>query len=256
MTRWMLIVGLVLASLGDAHADDPLAKPNAAEAREHLSRGNKLYNVRSFEEAIAEYKAGALIESVPVWDYNLGQCYRQLGKYQEAIWHYERFLARAQPTGEIRDAITGFISQMKSELDQKAKTQQPTAPAPSLVEPSRLPPAVEPSPREPAEQWYQDGFGWGMAGVGVLGIATGALLLVDASSLFDDANANPDATERDSLRDKGDTRQLLGGVIGAVGGALLVTGAIKLVVHSDPPTSSTSWNVGASPTGIVVFGAF
>jgi hypothetical protein len=115
---------------------NPLAKPAAAEARNHLVLGNKLYGVRSFDEAAAEYKAGALVEPAPVFDYNLGQCFRQLGKYQEAIWHYERFLTRGNPQGELLDAVNGFIAQMKSELEKRAMTQKPTEPAPSPAAPA------------------------------------------------------------------------------------------------------------------------
>src|SRR5262249_22520143 len=82
------------------------------------------------DQAVEEYKAGALVEAAPIFDYNLGQCYRQLGKYQEAIWHYERFLATGNPQGEVFDAVNGFIAQMKSELDKQAMTQKPTEPAP------------------------------------------------------------------------------------------------------------------------------
>jgi hypothetical protein len=49
-------------------------------AREHLIRGNRLYNTRAFDAAIEAYKAGALAEPAPVFDYNLGQTYRQLGR--------------------------------------------------------------------------------------------------------------------------------------------------------------------------------
>jgi hypothetical protein len=98
-------------------------------------RGNRLYGIRSFDQAIEEYKAGVLVEAAPVFDYNLGQCFRQLGKYQEAIWHdelwhYERFITRGDPQGEVLDVVNGFLAQMKSELDKKAMPQKPTGPGP------------------------------------------------------------------------------------------------------------------------------
>jgi tetratricopeptide (TPR) repeat protein len=86
---WSVAALLGLLFIASAARADPFAKPATPEAREHLTRGNRLYGVRSFEEAIAEYKAGALVEPAPVFDYNLGQCFRQLRRYREALWYYE-----------------------------------------------------------------------------------------------------------------------------------------------------------------------
>src|SRR5690348_7410836 len=97
--KWFVVlISFIVASKAVAGFADPLGKPSKTEARDHLDRGNNLYNIGSFEDAIIEYKAGALIEPAPVFDYNLGQSYRQLGKYQEALWHYDRFLNKGQPT--------------------------------------------------------------------------------------------------------------------------------------------------------------
>jgi len=106
--RWFVVVACFAGLFGGnlAFAGNPLARPTKREARGHLDRGNKLYNLRSFDEAIAEFKAGAIIEAVPVFDYNLGQAYRQLGKYEDALWHYDRFLNYGHPTGQLLDAVT------------------------------------------------------------------------------------------------------------------------------------------------------
>lgn len=77
--RWLVVTGCLLLLGGVATAGNPLARPAKREAREHLDRGNRLYHTRSFDEAIVEYKAGALIEPATVFDYNLAQAYRQLG---------------------------------------------------------------------------------------------------------------------------------------------------------------------------------
>src|SRR5882724_11088677 len=112
--RWLVVIACFVGVFGGnaAFAGKPLARPTNHEACEHLDRGNKLYNLRSFDEAIREFKAGALIESAPVFDYNLGQAYRQLGKYKDALWHYDRFLNYGRPTGELLDAVTGFMAEM------------------------------------------------------------------------------------------------------------------------------------------------
>ena len=203
------VVVLSLISAVTSAYGDPLSKPSAPEARNHLLRGNRFYGIRSFDEAVAEYKEGALIEPAPVFDYNLGQCFRQLGKYKEAIWHYERFLTRANPQGELLDTVNNFIAQMKAELDKKAMTQQPTEPAPLPSSPARDAPAPS-----HGEVWYDDTWGWALSGAGVVGVAVGGGLLANAASLNGNANMTTNQQERDRLRDQEHNRNVLGAITG------------------------------------------
>lgn len=255
---WLVLVFLVS---GTAHADDPLAKPKNATAREHLSQGNKLYRLREFEKAIDEYKAGALREDAHVFLYNLGQCYRQLGKYEDAIWHYERFLSRAAPTGDLKAAVDDFVRQMKGELEKKAMSQPPTEPAPDTPTTSTT---DTPQPSAPlglqarAEPWYSDGFGWGLSGVGLVGVSVGGYLLLDAADLDDQANVEDRQELRNQLRDKASSRRLAGTIIGLGGLGLLATGVVKLVIHTSPTGERTasSWGLGITTNGVQVFGRF
>ena len=251
-------MGCLLGFLGTARADDPLAKPKDPVAQEHLSQGNKLYRLRDFDKAIEEYKAGALKEDAPVFLYNLGQCYRQLGKYEDAIWHYERFLSRAQPTGDMRTAVEDFVKQMKSELDKKAMSQPPTEPAPEPNKPkpeTRQP--IAPPPAAPVDPWYADGLGWTFAGAGLLATGIGGYLLLDSNDLYDQANQEARQDVRNQLRTQADNRRL-GGIITGIGGvALLTAGIIKLAIHpSDARAPDTALNVGVSSNGIFVLGRF
>jgi len=272
LVRSIVVALLLLVGTTPAHAGDPFAKPAAAEAREHLSKGNKLYSVRDFEKAIDEYKAGALVEQTPIFDYNLGQCYRQLGKYDDAIWHYERFRSRAQPTGDVLDAVNGFIASMKAELEKRAKTQPPIEAAPASLTNTSASGASRSSANTNGTTTLSttssatpvsrgpDWFGIGLVSAGSVGVLVGGGLLWNASSLRSDANKTADQTERDALYEKADTRTLVGGIVGGVGVAVLATGVIKLVIgrSSGDGTSSTSasWNVGASSSSFYVFGRF
>jgi hypothetical protein len=242
-------------AMPSAHAG-PLEKPTLTEARNHLVLGNKLYNVRSFDEAVAEYKAGALVESAPVFDYNLGQCYRLTGKYQEAIWHYERFLARGKPEGKLLDSVTDFLSQMRSELDKKAMTQTPTEPAPtqapvSPVQLSHTQPATQPS-----EYWYADKLGWAITAAGVASTAVGAGFLLNGANLSDQADGNPSQQERNALYSKSSTRNVLGIVFGVGGAGLLVTGVVKLAIHSDQPSRGVGLTIAPTANGLMAFGRY
>lgn len=241
---------------GPAHADDALAKPANAEARDHLGKGNTLYRVGDFAKAIEEYKAGALAEDAPVFLYNLGQCYRQLGQYEQAIWQYERFLSRAQPTGDLRAAVEAHITQMKGELEKKAMTQPPNEPGGSQTQP--------PEPERPTvvgtnhvDAWYADGAGWALAGSGLLATSVGGYLLLDAADLDDQANTEDRQDVRNQLRDKASTRRVIGGITGTAGVGLLIAGTVKLVLRpSVTDDKQASWSVAPTTNGVVVFGRF
>ena len=249
-------LAMLLALSRTAQADDALAKPTRAESREHFTAGNRLYRMREFEKAIDHYKAGALEEDVPVFHYNLGQCYRMLGRYPDAIWHYERFLERAKPPGAIREAVDEFLRQMKDELAKKATTQPPVEPAPDVMPRSAGSP--EPRPAERGEHWYVDRPGWVLAGTGALGAGLGIALLVNANGIEERSNSELSHGGRIELRERAKDRRLIGTVVGIAGGTALVTGIAKLAIHrKDREHAITaSLDLGASRASVIVMGRF
>ncbi len=223
---------LAVAALADS-SSDPLAKPQSSQAREHLAKGNKLYVIREFRAAIDEYKAGALIEDAPVFQYNLAQAYRLSGQYEEALWHYDRFVKRTRPVDPLKSSIEQFTIQMKAELEKLATKQQPLDAAP--MPPSPTAPASEPAaqPSGRPSHWYQDRLGWGLTGTGTVltGVAVG--LLIHARGLEDDALQEPRESERASLQDRASTRRIAGYLLGSAGLAAIGAGTFKLAIHRE-----------------------
>ena len=151
--RLALITAVVLVPLffgvpvarADGDINAQLGQPTMPAAVEHLKAGNGFYKIGEFDSAIEEYKAGSLAEPVGVFQFNLAQAYRQQGNYEKAIWHYERFIAMQQPTGELKTMIDGFLTTMRAELDRAAAHQPPNEPGPGLTasEPATPPAATE-----------------------------------------------------------------------------------------------------------------
>jgi tetratricopeptide (TPR) repeat protein len=248
---------LVLGASSPAFADPPIQRPNDPVAIDHLDKATKLYNVQAFEQAVEEYKAGALVDPAPVFDYDLGQCYRQLHRYKEAIWHYQRFLKASPQTPEHDEAVKKFIDQMQAELDQKAMTAPPTEDANASAAPTPAPVVV--APAQPVVQSTQrDWLGWGLAGTGVVAIGVSTYFLLDARSLDNRSNTEPGQTEQHALRDDAHGRRLVGGVIGGVGAAAVIAGIAKLVL--DPGTTdrsqTSSIRVGVTSNGFAIAGRF
>lgn len=246
----------LLLLLGISSADDSLAKPTDAIAREHISKGNKLYQLGEFAQAVEEYKAGALAQDAPVFYFNLGQCYRQLGAYKEAIWQYERFLARGKPTGKVKEAVEAFLVQMKSELEQKAKTQPPLEAAPESLPSQPVQSVVQATAIERGPPWYKDNWGWGLTASGVVAGGLSGLLFWSGVNLDNDANEEPDRARQDELHDRADTRRIFGVVAGIGGAALIATGVIKLAITSVDRPTQAAWHLGISHKGVTVLGRF
>jgi hypothetical protein len=263
----LVIVMLALANPRAAVGDDEIAKPAKAEAKAQLTAGAGLYRAREFEKAIEKFKAGVVVEDAPIFHFNLGQAYRQLGRYEESIWHFERFLRRANPLPtKYKDAVESLVRDMKAEMERKAMTRPPVEPADGetkdvVVKPS-TPSTVAAAPAVPLADtppWYADGLGWGLAGTGVAATGVSLFLLVRASSLDDDANAEPTQTRQDELRDQAGSRRLAGTIIGVVGAGALVTGVIKLALTSDRSSAngeSSAVSFGFTSNGVAVLGRF
>ena len=267
--RWFVVAGCMLFLGGIAAAGNPLARPAKREAREHLDRGNRLYNTRSFDEAIVEFKAGALIEPASVFDYNLAQAYRQLGKYKEAIWHYERFLNYGHPAGELLDAVHSFLDEMRAQLANRALTMLPAEPVPPRADRAAQAAATPPPPsteprrsRASSEDSSRsaagtDCFTWSMVGSGMAAMAGAGALFLSSSHLSDEANMEPDTRRRNQLHDQARTRSTIGVVVGVGGVGLATAGVIKLLLHArEAPPRAAVLDIAVTTNGAFVVGHF
>lgn len=276
MTRAVSVCCLLVAWIAiapPAIADAP-KRLKTEQARKLLDEGNRLYDVRAFAEAVEKFKAGAVIEPAPVFDYNLAQSYRQLGQYSEAIWHYKRYIDTGHPRAEKLAAIRGFIDQMQAELDHKAMSQPPTEmlgrePSEPAAAPTPLP-AISPRSAEPRRvesnevaadrsrgRWRW--LGLALTAGGLVGGGVTTWLAVSAHSLNSDAqDPTRTSSERRDLVDRADSRRQTALVLGIGSGVALAAGVITLAIVARGPsqTSSTAWNLGFTGNGIAVLGSF
>jgi tetratricopeptide (TPR) repeat protein len=264
---WIRVVLLLCALASTARADDPaLAQPKEPNARLHFTRGNRLYRARKLEDAVAAYQAGAALEPAPVFDFNLGQCYRKLGRSADAIRHYERFLERGRPASQLHDLVTSFLRQMSEAQDREQPLLQPPPPVASLPRSPvdrtgavALPTTARSTSIEAlGERWYVDRLGWGLVAGGVATAGVAVYLRMRASDLHATAGAVLDEDRRLELRDAAHVRSAGGAVLGVGGGVLLVAGTIRLAFHlkAAPRLRAASWHIDLSSRGAAVFGRF
>lgn len=283
IVRALLLVTLVgLCIPRDAVADPPatrsLAAPKNTSARVRLQAGNQAYAASRWENAIEEYQAGASLEAAPIFDFNLGQAHRKLGRYERALIHYERFIKIGKPTGDVLDTVEGLCAEMRAHLANRALTMPPTGAAPlpergtasrspastavsSVEKPPSTPRSLQPDqdavstrselPHRTPTRWV----GWTSAGIGVAAVGASGYLFLRAGSMQDDAENEPDVRHRIELRDGAQTRRLAGTITGIGGVALLATGVVLLATHNSSPGDRTV-QAGVSGTNVVVFGRF
>lgn len=108
----LAVIGLVLALAAPARADDAATKA----ARKHFGKGEKLFQLGKFDEALVEYEAAYEQKPLPGFLYNIAQCHRNLGNYKQAIFGYRSYL-RQVPDAANREAVEALID----ELDEKQR---------------------------------------------------------------------------------------------------------------------------------------
>ena len=163
MTRpWYLAVLLAFVV---ALAPRPAAAEDAAmrAAKRHYERGEKLFALGKFDEALDEYQKAFDAKPLPGFLFNIGQCYRNLGETDSAIFTYKKFL-KLDPDAPNREKVQATIDKLEEE---KARGESERL---KLTEPKREPPPVE-RPVESGTPIYKKWWFW--TGIAVVGVAGG-----------------------------------------------------------------------------------
>ena len=101
---------LLLALVRAAYAEDPAERA----AKRHYERGQKLYNLQKFDEALEQFQKAFDASPLPGFLFNIGQCHRNLGDYDAAIFSFKRYL-KLDPEADNREQVEELID----ELEQK-----------------------------------------------------------------------------------------------------------------------------------------
>src|ERR1039457_1372316 len=78
------LAGLVIVAVCGAVSSRALCAENdKVVARAHYETATRIYDLREYAKALDEYKAAYLAKSVPSLLFNIGQCFRKLGRESE-----------------------------------------------------------------------------------------------------------------------------------------------------------------------------
>ena len=135
-------------------ADDPTMR----SAKRHFERGEKLFALGKFDQALDEYQEAFDAKPIPDFLFNIGQCYRNLGDYQQAIFSYKKFL-KLDPETPNREHVQELIADLQEKIDQGDSKRFRFDKGPE--------PVAEAGPTPIYKKW------WFWTGVAVVGVAGG-----------------------------------------------------------------------------------
>lgn len=146
------VVGVLLSALCALPPTLVAAQDAEQQARGHFRRGETHFAVGRFAAALKEYMAAYELKPLPGFLFNIGQCHRNLGHFEEAVFSFKRYL-RLKPDAGNRAAVEELVT----ELERQIAAQKATRP-PALVGPTgpagiaALPPP--PPPRPVYKRWW------------------------------------------------------------------------------------------------------
>lgn len=148
----MLGALLLLALSGFAGGAKP-DEAKRAQARLEYDAGLKHYNLRDFDKALDKFRTAYLLVGEPALLFNIGQCERQLKKYEDARKSFQAFLRNGQPTPAQQEEVQRLIQTLDETI--RANTVS-AARSPELAQPDSaqvsLPAAVAAEQPRPAKR--------------------------------------------------------------------------------------------------------
>ncbi len=112
LIRTAVIFVVTLLFVGSAFAD-----PAERAAKRHFDRGQKLFALGKFDQALDEYQQAYDAKPIPDFLFNIGQCHRNLSNYDAAIFSFKKFLKLA-PDAENRDQVEEYIADLEAEQEK------------------------------------------------------------------------------------------------------------------------------------------
>ncbi len=194
----------------------PPTTPAAAHARaaELFKKSVETYRSGDFKQTIDLLDEAYALEPQSVLLYNLARAHEGMGNSDAAIETYEKFLVQ-EPNAKDRGAIEQRLTTLRRQRDERL----------ALEKRSAAQPAQRAEPAAPERRPYRRSvLPYVVGGVGVAGIAAGAVFGLMATSKRDDAVAAPGQREALDLEDDAKSRATLSNVSFVVGGVLLAAG--------------------------------
>jgi tetratricopeptide (TPR) repeat protein len=100
-----------VASVRVAYAEDAAMR----SAKRHYERGQKLFALQKFDEALDQFQQAFDAKPIPDFLFNIGQCHRNLGDYEAAVFSFKRYL-KLDPDAANREQVEELITQLEEKM--------------------------------------------------------------------------------------------------------------------------------------------
>jgi len=100
-----------VASVRVASAEDAAMR----SAKRHYERGQKLFALQKFDEALDQFQQAFDAKPIPDFLFNIGQCHRNLGDYEAAVFSFKRFL-KLDPDTANREQVEELITELEEKM--------------------------------------------------------------------------------------------------------------------------------------------
>lgn len=215
-----------------------------ARAADLFKKSADAYRQGDFKRAIDLLDEAYALDPQPVLTYNRARAAEGLGNADAAIAGYEKFLAD-EPKAPDRGAIEQRVATLKRQRDERAALERDRdarrddpapVPIPAPVPVSDSPPPAPPP--EPTPPRSHTPLPYVVAGVGAVGLVTGAIVGSLALSKKDDAVAEPVQQTSMDLKDSADGLATTSTVFFVLGGVLVAAGVAWWIVDHAPPKNA------------------
>ena len=220
--RWLigLVVSWALTASAIAGKVTPVEKL-ASDAAAAYRNGDYGKAAELLERAYQAQPVGTIL-------YNLAKAYEKQGDNEKALDRYQRYLAAEDADAKYKARAEARVAALKELLSPKAKSvvekpEPPPPPPPPVVQPPP-PPAVavdENWQRANRARRRDRGVGIALGVTGVVALAAGIGLTVNASSLHDQFDGTLVESDKRGFRDSAQTQLIVAGVLYGVGAAAI-----------------------------------
>lgn len=103
----------------------PVVAEDAATrtAKRHYLKGDKLFNLGKFDQALAAFEAAYQAKPIPKLLFNIAQAHRNLEHHEQAIFSYRKYLSLV-PDADNREAVLELIDELEIKQEQAERDER------------------------------------------------------------------------------------------------------------------------------------